>query len=232
MKLLIIEVLAPKSSYRWKLFKQKSSNMKMHLCSLVMFVCCSIGMAQKPIVIIDPGHGGPDSGAVGTNGVLEKDVVLDIAKQCLQLNRSLFQDSLEIYLTRYTDTLVSLSDRTRLAKALAADAFISLHCNQAPNKKAQGFEIFLFHGEVDKESNAIACNLADQLQRQLGINDRGIKYDNFQVLRDTYGHCPSLLLETGFISNGVEAEFAKKTESQSAIALALLQSLIKSFYYD
>lgn len=206
--------------------------MKLYLCSLTMFVCCSIGMAQKPIVVIDPGHGGPDSGAVGTNGILEKDVVLDIAKQCLQLNRSLFQDSLEIYLTRYTDTLVSLSDRTRLAKALGADAFVSLHCNQAPNKKAQGFEIFLFYKQIDEESNAIASNLADQLQQRLGIYDRGIKYANFQVLRDTHGHCPSLLLETGFISNAVEADFAERTESQSAIALALLHSLIKTFQHD
>jgi len=206
--------------------------MKMYLCSLVMFVCCSTAMAQKPIVVIDPGHGGPDSGAVGTNGVLEKDVVLEIAKQCLLLNRDLFQDSLEIYLTRYTDTLITLGTRARLAIALGADAFVSLHCNQAPNKKAQGFEIFLFHDEVDGESNAIAHNLADQLRQRLGIYDRGIKSANFQVLRDTQGHCSSLLLETGFISNGVEAEFAKKTESQTAIAMTILQSLIKTIYYD
>lgn len=206
--------------------------MKLYLCSLTMFVCCSIAMAQKPIVVIDPGHGGPDSGAIGTNGVLEKDVVLDIAKQCLLLNHRLFGDHLEIYLTRYSDTLVSLSTRARLAKALGADAFVSLHCNQAPNKKAQGFEIFLFHGQVDTESNAIASNVAHYLQNKLGIYDRGIKYANFQVLRDTHGHCSSLLLETGFISNNVEANYTKRTESQSAIALALLQSLIKTLYHD
>ncbi|MHA7831284.1 MAG: N-acetylmuramoyl-L-alanine amidase family protein [Flagellimonas sp.] len=206
--------------------------MKTYLCSLVMFVCCSTAMAQKPIVVIDPGHGGPDSGAIGTNEILEKDVVLDIAKQCLQLNRSLFHDSLEVYLTRYTDTLVSLADRTKLAKALRADFFVSIHCNQASNKKAQGFEIFLFHEEVDGESYAVASNLADQLQQRLGIYDRGIKYANFQVLRDTQGHCPSLLMETGFISNAVEANHTQKMESRTAIALALLQSLIKTFYHD
>ena len=206
--------------------------MKLYLYSIAMFVCCSTAMAQKPIVVIDPGHGGPDSGAIGTNGVLEKEVVLDIAKQCLLLNRSLFQDSLEIYLTRYSDTLVSLGTRTRLAKALGADAFVSIHCNQAPNENAQGFEIFLFHGQVNPKTTIMAANLADQLQQRLGIYDRGVKYDNFQVLRDTHGQCPSLLLETGFISNNVEANYAKRTESQSAIALALLQSLIKSFYYD
>ncbi|WP_318310078.1 N-acetylmuramoyl-L-alanine amidase family protein [Flagellimonas crocea] len=206
--------------------------MKMYLCSLLMFFYCSIAMAQKPIVVIDPGHGGPDSGAIGTNGILEKDVVLEIANQCLQLNRRLFGDSLQIYLTRYTDTLISLSDRARLAKALGADAFVSLHCNQAPNKKAQGFEIFLFHGQVDKKSNAIATNVAHYLENKLGINDRGLKYADFQVLRDNHGHCPSLLLETGFISNAVEADFAERTESQSAIALALLHSLIKTFQHD
>ena len=206
--------------------------MKMYLCALVMFVCCSTAMAQKPIVVIDPGHGGPDSGAIGTNGILEKDVVLDIAKQCLQLNRSLFQDSLEIYITRYTDTLVSLGTRARLAKALGADAFVSLHCNQAPNEKAQGFEIFLLHGQANPRTTVMAANLADRLQQQLGIYDRGIKYANFQVLRDTHGQCSSLLLEPGFISNNVEANYTKRTESQSAVALALLQSLIKSFYDD
>lgn len=206
--------------------------MKLFLCSIVMFACCSKAMTQKPIVVIDPGHGGPDSGAIGTNGILEKDVVLEIAKQSLQLNRSLFQDSLQIYLTRYTDTLISLRDRALLAKALGADVFVSLHCNQATNEKAQGFEIFLFHGQANPKTTVMATNLADRLQQQLGIYDRGIKYANFQVLRDTRGHCPSILLETGFISNAVEADFAERTESQSAIALALLHSLIKTFQHD
>ncbi len=206
--------------------------MKLYLCTLVMFVCCSTAMAQKPIVVIDPGHGGPDSGAIGTNGILEKDVVLEIAKQCLLLNQGLFQDSLEIYLTRYTDTLVSLGDRARLAKALRADVFVSIHCNQAPNKKAQGFEIFLFHGQVNPKTTLMATYLGDQLQHRLGIYDRGIKYANFQVLRDNHGHCPSLLLETGFISNAVEAEYTERTENQCAIALAIIESLIKTFHYD
>lgn len=206
--------------------------MKMYLCTLTMFICCSLAMAQKPIVVIDPGHGGPDSGAIGINGILEKEVVLDIAQQCLLLNRSLFQDSLEIYLTRYSDTLVSLGTRTRLAKVLGADVFVSIHCNQAPNEKAQGFEIFLFHGLVDNKSKNMASILADDLHHRLGMYDRGIKYANFQVLRATHGHCPSLLLETGFVSNRLEAEFTKRTENRKAIALALLQSLIKTFYHD
>jgi len=206
--------------------------MKIYLCSLVMLFYVSITMAQKPIVVIDPGHGGPDSGAIGTHGILEKEVVLGIAKECLALNHILFGDSLEIYLTRYRDTLISLGDRAFLAKALEADVFVSIHCNQAPNVKAQGFEIFLFNGKVNRKSYVVAHTLAQYLQSRLGIHERGITQANFQVLRQTQGHCPAILLETGFISNALEANHIQKPESQSAMSLAILQSLIKTFYDD
>lgn len=206
--------------------------MKIYLCSWVMLFYVSIATAQKPIVVIDPGHGGSDTGAIGSHGILEKEVVLKIAKECLVLNHTLFQDSLEIYLTRYRDTLISLGDRAFLAKALEADVFVSIHCNQAPSSKAQGFEIFLFNWKVNRKSYVVAHTLAQYLQRRLGMHDRGIKQANFQVLRDTFGHCPSILLETGFISNALEADHIQKPESQSAMSLVLIQSLIKTFYND
>ncbi len=206
--------------------------MKIYLCSWVMLFYVSIAMAQKPIVVIDPGHGGPDTGAIGSHGIMEKEVVLKIAKECLALNRTLFRDSLEIYLTRYRDTLISLGERALLPKILKADVFVSIHCNQAPNAKAQGFEIFLFDGKVNRKSYVVAHTLTQYLQRRPGIHDRGIKQANFQVLRDTFGHCPSILLETGFLSNDLETDHLLKKEGRSAIALTLLQSLIKTFYHD
>ncbi len=78
---------------------------------------------QKNVVVIDPGHGGIDSGAVGVNGSYEKDVVLNVAKAILKLNKSLFDNELDIYLTRYSDTHISLSDRSRLVSSLNADVF-------------------------------------------------------------------------------------------------------------
>ena len=80
---------------------------------------------QRPIIVIDPGHGGSDSGAIGINGIREEDVVLKIGAEVLRLNREMYGDSLAIYSTRYTDTLISLGDRSKLAKALKADIFIS-----------------------------------------------------------------------------------------------------------
>ena len=90
-------------------------------------VCFSQSLKHPLQILIDPGHGGIDSGAVGKNGVLEKDLVLQIAKQ-LTWNASSFDHKpAHYYLTRYADTLISLGDRTDLAKQLKADLFISLY---------------------------------------------------------------------------------------------------------
>ncbi|HBY68193.1 MAG TPA: N-acetylmuramoyl-L-alanine amidase, partial [Flavobacteriaceae bacterium] len=66
---------------------------------------------QQKVIIIDPGHGGKDTGAIGTNSIQEKDVVLDIANEIIRLNKTLINNKFDIYSTRYKDTLISLSDR-------------------------------------------------------------------------------------------------------------------------
>ena len=206
--------------------------MQHQLGSIILLFSLHLAMAQRPIVVIDPGHGGPDTGAIGTNGTPEKEVALGIARQCLQLNRDLFGNRLDIYLTRYRDTLVSLNDRARLAQTLQADAFVSIHCNHSPNDRAQGFEIYLSNKETDGRSHALAHCLAERLQCRLGLQKRGIKQSNFQVLRETHGHCPSILLETGFLSNATEADHIQKPEGRTAMAMALLQTIIKLLYHD
>jgi N-acetylmuramoyl-L-alanine amidase len=87
-------------------------NVKLRLCSaqvlviLLLKICFVFG--QKKVVVIDPGHGGIDSGAIGVNGTYEKDVVLKVSKAILKLDKSLFDNELDIYLTRYKDTLISV----------------------------------------------------------------------------------------------------------------------------
>ena len=184
---------------------------------------------QKPIVIIDPGHGGTDSGAIGINGIKEKDVVIDIAKEVVRLNQELFNDSLEIYLTRYSDTLIALGDRTKLAKALQAVVFVSIHCNQAVRQAAQGVEVYVKKGEPLSEY--LAEQFAIVLHEKLAFKNRGVKYANFQVLRETTQR-PSVLLELGFLSNWEEAEHNGEQSSIVAYALLIIETLIKFLYYD
>jgi len=77
---------------------------------------------KKSIVVIDPGHGGKDVGATTKTGIKEKDIALGIASKMLVLNNALFENPLMLFLTRYTDTLISLSDRTKLSKKLKASS--------------------------------------------------------------------------------------------------------------
>lgn len=184
---------------------------------------------RNPIVVIDPGHGGKDAGASTRNGIKEKDIALRIASKIVILNNKLVENPLMLFLTRYSDTLISLRDRTKLSKKLKADIFISIHCNQAINRTASGTEVFIHpKSEVQAEESAyLGFTIQKGLADILGIKNRGIKYGNFQVLRDNSGNGATVLLELGFLSQTDEAIYLTKEESQSAVALVILQSIIK-----
>ncbi len=194
---------------------------------LLLKMCIIFGQetaAQKRIVI-DIGHGGKDSGAIGINSVQEKDVVLDIALEVLRLNEK-SNTPLDIYLTRYSDTLISLSDRTKLVKALNANVFISLHCNHSHNPNARGIEVYVgeTHSEYSKESIWSAYQLQNEIKKQLGFESRGVKFANFQVLRETVDYCPSILIELGFLSNWDEVRHLRNQKHLLAIGLIILNS--------
>ncbi len=195
---------------------------------LLLKMCIIFGQenAIQKIIIIDVGHGGKDSGAIGINGIQEKDIVLDIALEILKLNGK-SEIPLDIYLTRYSDTLISLSNRTKLAKALKADLFISLHCNHSDNPNARGIEVYVANTESQKsdDSTWLAFQLQEALNKELGFESRGLKFANFQVLRETVDYCPSVLLELGFLSNLDEAQHLIKNENIVVIALSLLSGL-------
>ncbi|MEM6736741.1 MAG: N-acetylmuramoyl-L-alanine amidase [Bacteroidota bacterium] len=188
---------------------------------LLLKICLVFG--QKKVVVIDPGHGGMDSGAIGVNGIYEKDVVLKIAHEILNLNKSLFENELDIYLTRYSDTLISLSDRSRLAKNLKADVFVSLHCN-ASHKNSRGMEVYVHHSK-NKKSIALGAFILNESTQKLGFERRGVKFANFQVLRKTISYCPSVLVEMGFMTNTDEADYFLESGNIRAMALVVLMGI-------
>lgn len=186
-------------------------------------------IVEKKIIVIDPGHGGTDSGAIGINGIKEKDVVLDIALEMARINESILDSTLEIYLTRYSDTLISLKDRTNLAKALQADVFISLHCNQADNPNAKGTEVYVsnFNGNYIRKSILIGYEIEKALVNQIGLESRGVKFANFQVLREVVDDCPAVLVELGFLSNMDESNYTSIGQNLKGVALLLLNKINK-----
>jgi len=181
---------------------------------------------EKKVIVIDPGHGGTDSGALGVNGVKEKEMVLEIAKEILKWNKTVLNNRYTIYLTRYTDTLISLSDRAKLVNIVRPDLFISLHGNNASNSNAKGIEVYIYNGVYPKrQSVIIATHIMEQLNEKLGYKTRGVKKANFQVLRQTIKTCPTILIELGFLSNKDEAGYLTKKENKNAVALAILISI-------
>ena len=118
------------------------------------------GQLRPITVVLDPGHGGHDTGAIGPSGLMEKDVVLDLG---LRLRR-LLQDRLKlrVLMTRSEDVFVPLPERTALANRVKADFFISLHVNGAGQRGAVGFETFFFSREPS-DSDARASSQRENL---------------------------------------------------------------------
>ncbi|WP_282165077.1 N-acetylmuramoyl-L-alanine amidase family protein [Cellulophaga baltica] len=195
---------------------------------LLLKMCVIFGqeMSAQKRILIDVGHGGKDSGAIGVNGIQEKDIVMNIANAILKLNNRL-NKPLDIYLTRYNDTLISLSDRTKLAKTLNADLFVSLHCNHSDNPNVRGIEVYTSRkqGEYSEESVWLAFQLQDELNKKLDFESRGVKFANFQVLRETVDVCTSVLLELGFLSNVDESSYLNRRGNLKPLANQICKSL-------
>lgn len=106
-------------------------------------------------VVIDPGHGGDDPGAIGPSGLMEKDVVLDIA---MKVGRLLIEDyGLEVFYTRKDDVFIPLNERTEFANSIGADLFISIHANASPKRDAKGVETYILNWTDDKEAMRVAA---------------------------------------------------------------------------
>lgn len=112
------------------------------------------GLGVKTIVI-DPGHGGKDPGAVGVNGLLEKDVVLKVARKVAEIFRK--ETSYNVILTRERDVFIPLEERTAIANMNDADLFLSIHANSAPNGKARGVETYFLSLATSREEMQTAA---------------------------------------------------------------------------
>jgi N-acetylmuramoyl-L-alanine amidase len=121
----------------------------------------------RPLVVIDPGHGGKDVGAIAVSGQHEKDVTLAVAKAAArQLERS---GKVDVRLTRSDDRFLTLGERVRLARAWGADLFISVHADSAPNPQARGASVYtLSETASDREAARLAAkeNRADAIAGQ------------------------------------------------------------------
>lgn len=161
--------------------------------------------AGKTVVVIDPGHGGPDVGATGPSGTKEKDVNLAVA---LGVKDRLITVGITPVLTRYDDRAVPLEARPVVANDAGAAAFVSIHCNAFDDPSAKGTETYYRFNEPYSAALAVCVHrtVLVLLERQ----DRGLKTkllkdgirDYFAVLRGA--KVPAILVELAFLTNPEE----------------------------
>jgi N-acetylmuramoyl-L-alanine amidase len=106
-------------------------------------------------IVLDPGHGGKDPGAIGQGGIAEKDIVLGVARKLASKLKK--EMGIEVVLTRADDRFIPLEDRTAIANAQKADLFISLHMNASPNAEARGVETYYLDNTTDEASIRLAA---------------------------------------------------------------------------
>ncbi len=174
-------------------------------------------------IVIDPGHGGKDPGAVA-NDLHESDIALDVS---LRLEKKLREAGVHVIMTRDTDVYPSLGDRVKVANDSNADVFISVHANAAESKTANGTETYWNSTYAAEGSEGLAQAIHKKLIEKLHTTDRGVKQGNFQVIKQT--KIPSVLLELGFVTNSSDAELMKTDEFRKKSAEAVYEGLEQYF---
>ncbi len=172
-------------------------------------------LADKRIVI-DPGHGGRDTGARGRQ-LLEKDVVLDVSHR---VAARLLAIGASTTLTRETDVFVDLYDRPRLANRLGADLFVSIHVNAMPRRnQGRGIETYYRH----PHQKCLGLIMQAELVRALERRCRGLRQANFVVIRET--EMPAVLVELMFINSDEEEALLARSDTRDRAADAIVEGL-------
>jgi len=213
-----------------------------------------LGLKVKTIVI-DPGHGGKDPGAIGASGTHEKKAVLDIAKRLKALLES--KKSYQVYLTRETDVYIPLEERTNIANQKGADVFISIHINASKATASKGIETYYLSLASDENARLTAAlenASSDRSIKDLGslvlrlLRSTKVKEssdlaqitqsrlckvagsNNRGIKRAPFivligAEAPSILVELGFISNSEDERLLKSDEYKDKIASALMDAI-------
>lgn len=172
-------------------------------------------------LVLDPGHGGKDPGALGPGGYHEKAVNLSVARQVMAL---LASRGVAVTMTRSGDRFISLEGRAALSNRVKPLLFVSLHSDASKNRRARGFTVY-----VARKASSASLRVAGHLNAAMaatGLVSRGVQRADFRVLVKTA--CPAVLLEMGFISNASEAALLTSSAFQIKVARAVASGIGKA----
>jgi N-acetylmuramoyl-L-alanine amidase len=194
----------------------------------------SWAVASK-VIVVDPGHGGIDSGAVGRNGILEKNINLEIARRLVALFR---QAGATALLTRDGDYELTdrenkpgfsnrdeLQARLDLADQNNANLYLSIHLNSYPSPDCEGAQVFYHPGSVD--SHRLASLIQQEMINRLGDHYRWAQAEDFFVLRNSKR--PAVVVEAGFLSHPREGALLTDPAYQDKIAWCVYAGVVQFF---
>jgi N-acetylmuramoyl-L-alanine amidase len=186
------------------------------------------GVLRGKVIVVDPGHGGSNPGAV-SNGTRESDNNLAVS---LKLRDRLRQAGAKVIMTRETDRTVAtpgsslgqeLQARVELAERNNADMFVSIHSNSNPDSSIAGAMTFFPSGKSPK----LALEVQSGIVRETAAVDKGTQAATFYVLRNTT--MPSILVEMGFVTNAAEAAKLQNDAYRNRIAQGVFTGIVKYF---
>jgi N-acetylmuramoyl-L-alanine amidase len=177
------------------------------------------------VIVLDPGHGGTNPGAVGVTGLYEKVVVLDVA---LRVADMLQAAGATVVMTRSGDATLDLGPRVSIAHSAGADVFVSIHANAHPNPAIGGTETYYYaYKSAAAQSQKLASQIQSELAGGLGLRNIGIKHGNFHVIRET--NMPAALVELAFLSNTYEESLMRTDPFRQTSAEAIFRGLENYF---
>jgi N-acetylmuramoyl-L-alanine amidase len=180
------------------------------------------------VIVVDPGHGGSDTGAIGPDNVLEKNVTLAIATN---LSKLLSKGGAKVIMTRSSDRDVAndeasdieeLQARVDIANQANADLFISIHAD-AYDEIGNGTTTYFYPGSNDDLANLVQSSMVNQLN----LYDRGSQPNDFYVLKNT--NMPAILTEAAFISNPKEEKLLANRDFDKKTAIGIFNGIKKYF---
>jgi len=173
----------------------------------------------KKTILIDPGHGGSDCGAIRDN-TNEKDINLDVANR---VKDELINKGYDVMMTRHNDIFVSLPDRVALAAKTNADVFVSIHVNSSVKPEITGVETHYYRQESMSLAQSVHSSLASAVQSP----NRGLFKSKFYVINHTT--MPAILVEIGFLSNDAERLQLISEKRKQATAKAIAEGVQNYF---
>ena len=198
------------------------------------------GMKPRRIVL-DPGHGGKDTGAIGAGDLYEKEVVLDISKR---VKAGLTRFGFEVFLTRTGDQYLTLKERAEYAARVKADLFLSIHADGAVTTAAQGVQTFVStcagyessntnggggtlttnpNNRFDRANAVLGYAIQSNLLKMSGRSDRGVRRARFSVIKNA--PAPAALIECGFLTHREEGRLLGSVTYRKAVAVGIVNGV-------